>query len=117
MVNRGVMNKREIRKVLEDIAFFLLLKGENPYKAQAYRKAGLALLTCPEDALSLVQSGTLTGVAGIGPATASVITELFTTGTSSLQNEVQGAYPSSLVELGDVPGCLADRQAIAVLDL
>jgi DNA polymerase (family X) len=67
------MNKREIAKILEDIAFFLLLKGENPYKAKAYQKAGLALLTCPEEALVLVESGTLTRVAGIGPATASVL--------------------------------------------
>ena len=43
-------------------------------------------------------------MAGIGPATASGITELLTTGTSTLQNEVQGAYPSSLAELGDVLG-------------
>lgn len=58
----------------------------------------------PHEASDLVQTGTLTDVTGIGPATASVITELVTTGTSAFHQEVQGAYPSSLTELGDVPG-------------
>lgn len=98
------MNKRDIARVLEDIAFFLLLKGENPYKAKAYRKAGMALLTTPHEASELVTGGRLTDVAGIGPATASVITELVTTGTSAFHQDVQGAYPSSLTDLGDVPG-------------
>ena len=39
------MTKRAIAQVLGDIAFFLLLKGENPYKARAYRNAATALLT------------------------------------------------------------------------
>ena len=58
----------------------------------------------PHEASDLVQTGTLTDVTGIGPATAFVITELVTTGMSAFHQEVQGAYPSSLTELGDVPG-------------
>ncbi len=58
----------------------------------------------PHEARDLVQTGTLTAVAGIGPATASVISELVTTGASRFHQEVQGEYPSSLLELGDVPG-------------
>jgi len=103
------MNKRDIAAVLEDIAFFLLLNGENPYKARAYRKAAMALLTCPHEASVLVQTGTLGDVPGIGPATASVITELVTTGTSAFHRDVQGGYPSSLTELGDVPGLSMKR--------
>jgi DNA polymerase (family 10) len=98
------VTKHEIKRVLDEIAFFLLLKGENPYKARAYNKAGVALLQCPEEVSVLVQHGTLSKVPGIGPATASVITELLTTGASAFHREVQGTYPSSLMELGDVPG-------------
>src|SRR5690349_8052914 len=99
-----VMNKREIAQVLEEIAFFLLLKGENPYKARAYRNAATALLTCQEDTFVLVETGMLRDVPGIGPATASVITELVTTGASGLHHDVQGEYPSTLTELEHVPG-------------
>src|SRR5689334_9921723 len=103
------MNKRDIASILDEIAFFLLLKGENPYKARAYRKAAMALLTAPQDTTILVETGTLADVPGIGPATASVITELVTTGASGLHRDVQGGYPSSLTELGEVPGLRMKR--------
>ena len=36
------MHKREIVRILREIAFFLRLRGENPYKARAYEQAGAA---------------------------------------------------------------------------
>lgn len=99
-----MMTKRDIARTLKEIAFFLRFKGDNPYKAQAYERAGYALLVCPRDLARLVNSGSLTEVPGIGPATASVITELFSTGSAPLLHELRGASPSSLVELGEVPG-------------
>ena len=36
------MTKHEIAQALKEIAFFLSLKGDNPYKAQAYERAGAA---------------------------------------------------------------------------
>ncbi len=90
-------SKHDIARTLKEIAFFLRLNGDNPYRAQAYERAGDALLLCAEDLAALVTSGSLTTVSGIGPATASVISELFMTGSSSLLQEVQGTYPSSLV--------------------
>ena len=99
-----MMTKHDIARVLKEIAFFLRLKGENPYRARAYEQAGHALLLSPQELKSLIDSRSLTDVPGIGPATASVITELFTTGSTPLLEELQGAAPSSLVELGAVPG-------------
>ena len=64
----------------------------------------------------LVQEGLLTSVNGIGKATAAVITELVSTGGSTLHHAVRGAYPSSLVELGDVPG-LSRKQIRRLHDL
>ncbi len=110
------MTKPEIARILKEIAFFLLLKGDNPYRARAYERAGAALLVSSEELHPLVQSGHLTSVKGIGQATASVITELVSTGSSSLHHAVRGAYPSSLVELGDVPG-LRPKQIRRLYDL
>jgi DNA polymerase (family 10) len=98
------MKKHQIAQILDEIAFFLLLKGENPYRARAYAQAAMALLTCPEDVATLIDQGTLTEVKGIGPATASVITEIANTGTAALLHDVKGPYPASLKELSDVPG-------------
>ena len=98
------MTKRDIAKVLNEIAFFIRLNGDNPYKAQAYEQAGKALLASPFEARELLQSNQLTQIEGIGPATASVISELITTGMSTVHEKMRGRFPSSLVELGDVPG-------------
>jgi DNA polymerase (family X) len=99
-----MMTKRDIARTLKEIAFFLRLQGDNPYRAQAYERAGAALLVGSHDLAGLIAGGSLTDISGIGPGTASVIKELFSTGSSSLLQELQGAYPSSLVELGEVPG-------------
>ena len=98
------MTKRDIAKVLNEIAFFVRLNGDNPYKARAYEQAGKALLASPFEARELLQSNQLTQIEGIGPATASVISELITTGMSTVHEKLRGRFPSSLVELGDVPG-------------
>src|SRR5574339_24718 len=98
------MEKREIARVLKEVAFFLLLRGESPHKARAYRHAATALLSCPDTAAHLVRSGRLTQVRGIGPATASIITELVDSGVSAYHHEIRGMYPPSLVELADIPG-------------
>ena len=105
------MTKHEIAQALKEIAFFLSLKGDNPYKAQAYERAGAALLTSPLGLHELLATGSLTEVTGIGPATARAITELVTTGQSSLLDEARGSYPSSLATLGDVPG-LSRKQIV-----
>lgn len=98
------MTKRDIAQAMKEIAFFLRLKDDNPYRARAYERAGQALLLCPDNVAELVAGNRLTAVDGIGPATATAITELFTTGAATLLRALRGGYPSTLVELGEVPG-------------
>lgn len=107
--------KRDVARALKEIAFFLRLKGENPYRARAYERAGRALLACPTDLGALVSTNRLAQVDGIGPATAAAIAELFHTGSSTLLQTLRGSYPSSLVELGDVPG-LRMKQIMKLYD-
>ena len=96
--------KREIARILSEIAFYLRLRGDNPYKSAAYERAARALLLSPHEPYQLVESDTLTDIQDIGPGTAAVIRELLLTGRSSLYQRVKGSYPTSLVELGQVPG-------------
>jgi hypothetical protein len=63
-----MMEETPDRANLDEIAFYLLLKGENPYRGRAYEHAAMALLTCPEDVATLMDRETLTEVKGIGPA-------------------------------------------------
>jgi DNA polymerase (family 10) len=69
------MTKHAVARVLKEIAFFLFLKGDNPFKAQAYERAGTAILTSPSDLHDLIANQALTNLSGIGPATARVITD------------------------------------------
>jgi DNA polymerase (family 10) len=99
-----IVTKRQIARILYEIAFYLRLDDGNPYKAAAYERAARALLLSPYEAHQLTDGETLRGIAGIGPSTASVIHEVLRTGNSSLHQRVKGSYPASLVELGHVPG-------------
>ncbi|HEU4502025.1 MAG TPA: DNA polymerase/3'-5' exonuclease PolX [Nitrospira sp.] len=99
-----MMTKRDIAHILSEIAFYLRLKQDNPYKSLAYERAARALLTCLHEPHQLLAGDALTEIPGIGRGTAAVIRELLITGASSLHQTIKGSYPSSLVELGDVPG-------------
>ena len=99
-----MMTKREIAHILSEIAFYLRLKQDNPYKSLAYERAARALLTALHEPHQLLTGDTLTDIPGIGRGTAAVIRELLVTGASKLHQTIKGSYPSSLVELGDVPG-------------
>lgn len=99
-----MMTKRELARHLSEIAFFLRLKDDNPYKSAAYERAGRALLLSPHEPHQLLGTDILTNIPGIGPGSAAVIGELLRTGHSSLYQRVKGSYPPSLVEVGQVPG-------------
>ena len=103
-----MITKSEIAKVLEEIAFLLALKGENPFKVKAYSKAARIIRNLPEQPAALAEKGALTEIQGIGPTLAGTITELITSGSSRLHQELRAPYPSTVLEnllkLAEVPG-------------
>ncbi|MEK7221808.1 MAG: helix-hairpin-helix domain-containing protein, partial [Nitrospirota bacterium] len=98
------MNKREIAAVLEEIAFFLELKGENPFKIKAYSTGARVIESLPEEPSVLVQKGILRNVKGIGEGLAGAVTELVTTGASTLHTELKASFPAGVMEMTAVPG-------------
>lgn len=95
------MNKKIIIKTLEKIALYMELKGENPFKVSAFRKAAQALEL---DARSLAEMDDVTKLKGIGKGTASVIEELMETGKSTVLLELEESVPSGLLPLLKLPG-------------
>ena len=95
------MNKKIIIRTLEKIALYMELKGENPFKVGAFRKAAQALELDPR---SLSEMDDVTKLKGIGKGTASVIEELIETGTSSVLQELEASVPSGLLPLLKLPG-------------
>jgi DNA polymerase (family X) len=94
-------NKKDVVKLLETIAIYMELKGENPFKVSAFRKAANALEL---DDRSLAEIGEVTALPGIGKGTAAVIDEYINEGTSTALKELQEEVPKGLVALLQVPG-------------
>ncbi|MCZ0704579.1 DNA polymerase (family 10) [Natronobacillus azotifigens] len=95
------IDKKDIIHLLEEIAVYQELKGENPFKISAYRKAAQALET---DDRSLSEIPDFTKLNGIGKGTASVIETYIETGTSDTLKQLKEEVPSGLVPLLDLPG-------------
>jgi len=96
------VNKKDIIRLLEKIAIYLELKGENPFKISAYRKAAQAL---EKDERSLSEMDDLTKIKGIGKGTGAVIQEFIEgEGVSPTLQELQEEVPAGLIPLLNIPG-------------
>ncbi|MDQ1001274.1 DNA polymerase (family 10) [Neobacillus niacini] len=95
------VNKKDLIRLLETIAVYMELKGENPFKVSAFRKAASAL---EFDDRSLSEIEDFTSLSGIGKGTAAVIEEYINEGTSTVLNELKEEVPKGLVPLLQLPG-------------
>jgi DNA polymerase (family X) len=95
------VNKKELIRLLETIAIYMELKGENPFKVGAFRKAAIALET---DERTLAEIEDFTAISGIGKGTAAVIEEYIKEGSSSVLAELKEEVPAGLIPLLQLPG-------------
>lgn len=95
------LNKKDLIQLLEKIALYLELKGENPFRISAYRKAAQSL-EIDERALSEIED--FTKIKGIGKGTAEIISEYLATGKSTLLLELKADVPEGLIPLLELPG-------------
>ena len=95
------VHKKDVIKLLEYIAVHMELKGENPFKIAAFRKAANALET-DERSLSSIED--FTKIAGIGKGTAAVINEFIQAGKSETLEQLQSEVPQGLIPLLKLPG-------------
>jgi DNA polymerase (family 10) len=98
------MDKPAVGQVLDEIARFLELKGENPFRVRAFENAARAVTAFPGDLGDGIKSGALGEVHGIGKATLQIVTELMDTGRSSVLDELREQIPPGLVEMTRIPG-------------
>ncbi|WP_413308377.1 DNA polymerase/3'-5' exonuclease PolX [Bacillus sp. 1P10SD] len=95
------VNKKDLIRLLEMIAIYMELKGENPFKVSAFRKAANALET---DERTLTEIEDFTAISGIGKGTAAVVEEYIKEGTSSVLAELKEEVPTGLIPLLQLPG-------------
>ena len=103
------MDRTAVAKVLDQIASYLELKGENAFRVRAFRTASKAvsgLATEPADALA---DGTLKAAKGIGPGTLAIVKELVEAGRSELLEQLREEVPPGLVEMLGISGLGVSR--------
>jgi len=98
------MKNSEIVRIFEDIADFLELKGENPFKIRAYQNVVRSIKQLPVDVEQLVAEGRLKEIPGAGEAITKKITELVTTGRLGYYERLKAEFPEGISTLLDVPG-------------
>ncbi len=106
------MDKNEISRIFEEIADLLELKGENPFRVRAYRKAARALLNMDQDLRTAVKKGTLTELEGIGEDLAEKIALLAMKGKLPLYQKLKKSTPSGLIDMMNVHGLGAKKVKI-----
>jgi DNA polymerase (family 10) len=109
------VDRKEIAKVLEEVAGLLDLKGENPFKVRAYENAARAVLSFEGDLDEAVASRELLQTRGIGASIFAGIESLVKTGHFPLHEELRASLPAGLADFLRVPG-LGARKAKALHD-
>jgi len=98
------MDKHAVARVLEEIASFLELRGENVFKVRAFQNAARTVEAFPGDLDAALTSGELAATKGIGPATLDVVRECLASGRSGALETLRGEVPPGLVEMLRIAG-------------
>jgi len=103
------VDKRDVSRILEEIAILLELKGANPFRIRAYENAARAIDGLTQDLGATIDEGTLVEVKGIGEHTAQKITELWKTGHMKYYEELVDSTPPGYIDMIRVPGLGAKK--------
>jgi DNA polymerase (family 10) len=98
------MRNDQVAEHLTAIADLLELRGESPFRANAYRDVARRIATHPEDVSTLVEEQRLRTIPGVGESIAARIAELIQHGTTQIYEDLTAAIPPGLRELLVVPG-------------
>ena len=101
---KDFVDKKAVADVLEQIAAFLELRGENPFRIRAFRTAARAIGSFPGDLRQGLEDGSLAAAKGVGPATLQIAAELINTGRAGILEELREQIPPGLVEMLAISG-------------
>jgi DNA polymerase (family 10) len=97
------MRNQEVAKIFNDIADILEIKGDNPFRIRAYRRAAQNIDSFAKD-VAETSPEELQEIPGIGADLADKVQEYVKTGGLKFYNELKKEVPPGLVDLLSVPG-------------
>jgi DNA polymerase (family 10) len=97
------MKNQEIAKFFSEIADLLEIKGENPFRIRAYRRASQNIESFAKD-LAETPEKELMEIPGIGKDLAGKIIEYVKTGRLSVYEELRKQMPQGIAEILSIPG-------------
>jgi DNA polymerase (family 10) len=99
------VHNAEIATMLDQTAELLEIKGENPFRIRAYRRAARTVEALPKAVESMLKAGQdLTELPGIGADLASKITAIVGTGKFDLLRSLKRELPGDLSQIAAIPG-------------
>jgi DNA polymerase (family 10) len=99
-----LISNADMARIFNEIADMLEISGELVYKAVAYRRVADAVERWPDDVAHLFQSEEPPKIPGAGPALATKLAELATTGQLAYYDRMRAQIPSGLLEILKIPG-------------
>ncbi|MBN2058411.1 MAG: DNA polymerase/3'-5' exonuclease PolX [Candidatus Saganbacteria bacterium] len=101
------MENQEFADIFWQVAEFLELKEDNPFKIRAYRKAAQAIESLPHNLEDIYAKGgfnALKEISGIGQHLAEKIEEKIKTGKVAVHEKLAKDFPAGFIELAEVQG-------------
>lgn len=98
------MDRTAVGHVLDQVASYLELRGENPFRVRAFRTAARTVSGLAGELDAALADGSLAATKGIGPGTLQLIEELVRTGRSTLLEELRDSVAPGLVEMLEISG-------------
>ena len=97
------MRNQEVAEIFNDIADILEIKGDNPFRIRAYRRAAQNIDSFARDVAETLPEE-LQKIPGIGADLAAKVQEYVQTGNLGFYDELKKEVPPGLIDIMSVPG-------------
>jgi DNA polymerase (family 10) len=112
------VHNNDIANVFDEIADFLEIEGENPFRIRAYRNAAGTVRGLGTELKDMVaDNADLTELAGIGKELAAKIREILETGTAKALIKLHARIPGTVIEILRLPNLGPKRVRVLYHDL
>ena len=112
------VHNTDIAGIFDEIADFLEIEGENPFRIRAYRNAARTVSGLGSELKDMVAAGEdLTKLPGIGKELAAKICEILETGTAKALVKLQQRIPETVIEMLKLPNLGPKRVRVLYRDL